>query len=105
MTVSSEPRTDIDEGGAHGESLLPVLERLIVSTGDGIFEPLPPDLVTTEGEIVRAGQVFGVVRSLAAETTVTSRFTGFLMGMLAKSGERVHVGQPLAWLRVLETPA
>lgn len=105
MTVSSEVRTAMDESEAHGESLLPVYERVIVSTGDGVFEPLPPDVVTAEGEIVRAGQVFGVVRSLAAETTVTSRFTGFLMGMLAKSGERVHVGQPLAWLRVVEVPA
>ena len=105
MTVSSEPRPEVDDTHAHGESLLPVSERLIVSTGDGIFEPLPPDIVTTEGEIVQAGQAFGIVRSLAAETTVTSRFTGFLMGMLAKSGERVHVGQPLAWLRVVEPSA
>ena len=105
MKVSSETRADFEDGDAHGESLLPVYERLIVSTGDGIFEPLPPDVVTTEGEIVRAGQVFGVVRSLSAEATVTSRFTGFLMGMLAKSGERVHVGQPLAWLRVVDATA
>lgn len=105
MTVSSELRTALDDGDAHGESLMPVYERVIVSTSDGVFEPLPPDLVTAEGEIVRAGQVFGVVRSLASEAAVTSRFTGFLMGMLAKSGERVHVGQPLAWLRVLDMPA
>ena len=105
MTLSSETSTAVDEHDVHGESLLPVYERVIVSTGDGIFEPLPPDVVTAEGEIVQAGQVFGVVRSLASEATVTSRFTGFLMGMLAKSGERVHVGQPLAWLRVVDATA
>ena len=35
----------------------------------------------------------------ATRSTRCSRFTGFLMGMLVHSGERVREGQPIAWLR------
>lgn len=101
MTVDS--RAPEAETEAHGESLLPVYERLIVSSGDGIFDPLPPETVTTEGEVVTAGQVFGVIRSLSADVEVRSVFTGFLMGLLVKPGERVRVGQPVAWLRIMDT--
>jgi biotin carboxyl carrier protein len=84
-----------------GEHLV-VPERLIVSPGTGTFQPFPPETVTTEGEIVSIGQAIGCIESSGTATPVCSRFTGFLMGMLAQPGERVREGEAVAWLRVLE---
>jgi biotin carboxyl carrier protein len=76
-----------------------VPERLIVSPAGGVFRPLPPEVVTAEGEIVEAGQRVGVVERPLDELTVVSPHSGFLMGLLALPGERVREHQPLAWVR------
>lgn len=83
-----------------GEDLT-VLERVIVAPALGVFEPHPPAEVTAEGEIVRAGQEIGTVTVSGRTVAVLSPFTGFLMGLLAHSGERVRDGQPVAWLRAV----
>lgn len=92
--------TAADAALVQGERLT-APERLIVSPSLGTFRPLPPETVTAEGEIVEAGQVVGVVEASGEAVPVTSPFRGFLMGMLAHSGERVREGQPIAWLRTL----
>ncbi|MDQ1437890.1 MAG: hypothetical protein QOK43_1519 [Acidimicrobiaceae bacterium] len=86
---------------SHGEEL-GVLERVVVAPCLGVFEPLAPKTVTTEGEIVHAGQAIGVLRSSGSDVEVRSPFSGFMMGVMAHSGERVREGQPVAWLRVFE---
>ena len=83
----------------HGEELA-VLERVVVAPVLGVFTPHPPTTVTAEGELVEEGQAIGVVENSGTATVVRSPFTGFLMGMLAASGERVREGEPVAWLRV-----
>jgi biotin carboxyl carrier protein len=80
---------------------LHVPERLIAAPAAGVFNLLPPDVVTSEGEIVQAGQVMGSIERNAGPVTVVSPHTGFLMGLLALPGERVRDGQPLAWVRVI----
>ena len=85
---------------APGEELL-VPERVIVAPALGVFQPLAPEVVTSEGEIVDAGQAIGTVTVGGEDLPVESPFTGFLMGMLAVPGERVREGQPIAWLRTL----
>lgn len=80
---------------------LHVSERVVVSPAAGVFLPLPPDTVTTEGEIVDLDQPIGVVRVSGGEVIVRSSFRGFLMGMTAHAGERVREGQAVAWLRAL----
>ncbi|HEV7758079.1 MAG TPA: hypothetical protein VGO78_03785 [Acidimicrobiales bacterium] len=80
---------------------LHVPERLIAAPAAGVFNLLPPDVVTSEGEIVQAGQVMGSIERNAGAVTVVSPHTGFLMGLLALPGERVRDGQPLAWVRVI----
>ncbi|HMG45646.1 MAG TPA: hypothetical protein VK611_30225 [Acidimicrobiales bacterium] len=80
---------------------LHVPERLIAAPVAGVFSLLPPDVVTSEGEIVQAGQAMGFIERNAESVTVVSPHTGFLMGLLALPGERVRDGQPLAWVRVL----
>jgi biotin carboxyl carrier protein len=85
---------------APGEELR-VPERVIVAPAVGVFQPLPPETVTTEGELVDEGQPVGTVSVGGEELPVRSAFRGFLMGMLAVPGERVREGQPVAWLRSL----
>ena len=80
---------------------LRVPERLIVAPAGGLFRPLPPETVTTEGEIVAEGQTVGVVSSSGDDIPVRSAFRGWMMGLLAVEGERVREGQPVAWLRAI----
>ena len=77
-----------------GEHLY-VSERLVLSPAAGIFEPTPATREVTEGDVVEVGVVIGTV----GDTEVRSPFAGWLMGLLAVDGERVTVGQPVAWLR------
>jgi biotin carboxyl carrier protein len=84
---------------------LDVLERVVVSPATGTFTALPPQTVTTEGEIVLRGQCVGVIHGPGGAIDVQSPFTGFLMGILALPGERIREGEPVAWLRTTETAA
>ena len=84
-----------------GGEALSVLERVVVAPSVGVFRPQPPDTVTTEGEIVQAGQLLGVIEASGDQISVTSPFEGWMMGMLAVEGERVREGQPICWLRTL----
>lgn len=81
--------------------VLGVLERVVVAPSRGVFVPRGPVCVTTEGELVEAGQVIGTIESSGTNVEVLSPFTGFLMGMLAHEGERIREGEPVAWLRVV----
>jgi biotin carboxyl carrier protein len=81
---------------------LDVLERVVVSPATGRFTALPPQTVTAEGEIVRRGQLVGVIDGPGGAVSIESPFTGFLMGVLAVSGERIREGEPVAWLRTTE---
>lgn len=90
----------LHDDALHAEDLR-VPERIIAAPVAGTFNLLPPDVVTSEGEIVRAGQELGTIERNAGLVPVVSPHTGFLMGLLALPGERVRDGQPLAWVRVL----
>ena len=85
--------------------MLRIPERVVVAPCGGVFEPTPPETVTSEGEIVHEGQTVGMLRSSGTDVPVRTPFAGFLMGMLAARGERVREGQPIAWLRVFNAPA
>ena len=85
--------------------VLAVPERVIVAPAVGVFRPLTADadLDLTEagdGAMVIAGQAIGVIEGPGSSTPVRSPFGGFLIGMLARAGERVREGQPVAWLRL-----
>jgi len=81
---------------------LDVLERVVVSPATGRFTAVPPQTVTTEGEIVRRGQLVGIIDGPGGAVSIESPFTGFLMGILALPGERVREGEPVVWLRTTE---
>jgi biotin carboxyl carrier protein len=87
--------------------VLAVPERVIVAPAVGVFHPLPVDsdnaidlTDTVDGTVVTAGQAIGVIEGPGSSTPVRSPFGGFLIGMLARAGERVREGQPVAWLRL-----
>jgi len=88
----------VEAGGLSGE-VFSTLDRMIVAPVTGTFHPAAAGTVTAEGEVVSRGQVVGRITSLGSDVPVESRFTGFLMALLAAPGERVRQGQPLAWLR------
>ena len=80
-------------------------ERVIVAPAVGVFRPLAVDSdvdLTENGDMTRvtAGQAIGVIEGPGSSTPVRSPFGGFLIGMLARAGERVREGQPVAWLRL-----
>jgi multidrug efflux pump subunit AcrA (membrane-fusion protein) len=87
----------MDNVPLHGE-ILAVPERVIVAPAVGVFRPLD----TAEGAdtVIAAGQAIGVVEGPETSTPVRSPFPGSLIGMLARAGERVREGQPVAWLRL-----
>ena len=72
--------------------------RMVVAPVAGVFRAAAPGTVTTEGEILVEGQVVGVIEVSGQQINVVSAFTGFFMGSLVESGERVRPGQPVAWL-------
>jgi biotin carboxyl carrier protein len=77
---------------------LHVHARMVVAPVAGVFRAAAPGTFTTEGEILVEGQVIGVIEGSGREVEVVSAFTGFFMGSLAETGERVRPGQPVAWL-------
>jgi multidrug efflux pump subunit AcrA (membrane-fusion protein) len=93
----------MDAVPVHGE-VLAVPERVIVAPAVGVFRPLGDSDVdlTESGDVtlVAAGQAIGVIEGPGSSTPVRSPFGGFLIGMLARAGERVREGQPVAWLRL-----
>ncbi len=78
---------------AHEGEHLSMTVRMVVSPAAGIFTPLA-DIVA--GSTVKVAGLLGHI----GETEVRSGFAGTVNGMLAVSGERVSVGQPIAWLDV-----
>jgi biotin carboxyl carrier protein len=83
---------------SQGETLA-VTERVIVAPAVGVFRPAEPVTITAEGELVADGQVIGWVDGPGSSIAVVSPFCGFLMGMLARPGDRLRCGQAVAWLR------
>lgn len=78
-----------------------VLERLVVAPGAGVFRTRPRrDGHTSEAFVVDYDDELGVLEGPGTLISVRSPFRGQLMGMLAKDGERLREGQPVAWLRL-----
>ncbi len=70
-------------------------ERVIVSPGAGIYEPVEGSLDVEAGDVI--GHITGPGQELVP---VRSPFAGRLVEMTAWAGERVIPRQRIAWLRV-----
>ena len=79
-----------------GEPLC-IPERMIVAPGSGVFRLTS---VTYSGAFVDEGDEIGFVEGPGSRSAVRSPFRGTLMGVMAQEGERLRVGEPVAWLRV-----
>lgn len=67
--------------------------RMVVSPAAGIFQPTA---IGARGATLEVGGILGHI----GDTEVRSSFPGQVSGMMAIAGERVAVGQPIAWLEV-----
>jgi [acyl-carrier-protein] S-malonyltransferase len=79
---------------AHEGEHLSMTVRMVVSPVAGIFTPLS-DVVA--GSSLKVAAILGHI----GDTEVRSGFAGTVNGMLAVAGERVAVGQPIAWLDIV----
>jgi biotin carboxyl carrier protein len=76
---------------------LAVPERMIVAPTVGVFRPRPN---AADGCRVDRGETIGCIEGPGTSVEVRSPFDGDLVGVLARPGERLREGQPIAWLRV-----
>jgi [acyl-carrier-protein] S-malonyltransferase len=91
---------------AHQGEHLYTSERVVVSPAPGVFTPDPSLSAPAPGGLAGGDQGAGTAVEVGAllgavsSHDVRTPFAGQLVGFLAHAGERVVVGQPLAWLRV-----
>jgi [acyl-carrier-protein] S-malonyltransferase len=110
VDAASGTHTWHDWAEAHEDQRLAGTDRVVVSPGAGVFQPLaafgsvpgPGALAADapEGPPVAVGDMVGSVG--AAE--VRTPFAGVLVALLVHAGERVAPGQPVAWLRAVDDP-
>ena len=78
-------------------------ERLVVSPGAGLFEPVAGLRSYMPGGTGRSAEPVcievGGLLGLVGTTEIRSAFSGTLEGVLVLEGERVTAGQPIVWLR------
>ena len=79
---------------AHEGEHLSMSVRMVVSPAAGLFAPVAG---LHSGSTVKVAAILGHIGG----TEVRSSFAGTINGMLAVDGERVAVGQPIAWLEAL----
>ncbi len=73
---------------------LHMIERVIVSPGDGVFVAagqLP--------EVIEAGTAVGTLEAGGNSVAVVSPFRGRMGSLVAVDGERLRTHQRVAWLR------
>ena len=76
-------------------------DRIVVSPGHGrLVVPLPKSF-GTEGEVVRAGDVIAIVNANSQSIEVRSPCDAWVLAFLARDGDRVRPGEPIAHIREL----
>lgn len=104
MTAISLSPTDVVLSHPDGDQ--PSIDaRFVVAPAAGTFRPLPPATYTSEGEIVDDGDVIGHVHGPTGDEPVISFCNAFLLRFFVEPGERVRIGQRIAWLHPLDRPA
>jgi biotin carboxyl carrier protein len=74
--------------------------RMLVAPTAGRLRHLPPEYFHDGHEWVTKEQVVAVVEQGATRAEVRSPVEGRVSGFLARDGEPVAAGQPIAWLEV-----
>lgn len=86
---------------ASEDALTDLPDRIVVSSDHGRLCLAPPDTVTTEGEVVRAGDVIAVIECNPAHVDIKAPCDAWVLSFLARDGERVRPGAPIVHLREL----
>jgi biotin carboxyl carrier protein len=74
-------------------------DRIVVSPGHGRLSVPLPQAFGTEGEVVRAGDVVAVVNATSQTLEVRAPCDAWVLSFLARDGDRVRPGAPIAHLR------
>jgi [acyl-carrier-protein] S-malonyltransferase len=103
----------------HAGERFAMTERLVVSPGAGLFQPIPELVEATPGvrgaprregdepaEPIRSPAEIkvGTLIGHVGDREIRSAFAGVLEGVLVLPGERVVAGQPVAWVRPSAEP-
>ncbi len=83
------------------DALCDLPDRIVVSPDHGRLSLRPPQSFTTEGEVVRAGDIIAVVESNPGSMEVRAPCDAWVLSFLARDGERVGPGAPIVHLRAL----
>jgi biotin carboxyl carrier protein len=83
------------------DALSDLPDRFVVSPDHGRLSFCAPRSYTTEGEVVRAGDVLAVLHSGSAHIEVRAPCDAWVIALLVRDGERVDPGAPIAHLRVV----
>ena len=76
-------------------------DKIVVSPGHGrLVVPLPKSF-GTEGEVVRAGDVIAIVDAKSQQVEVRAPCDAWVLTFLARDGDRVRPGAPIAHIREL----
>ena len=76
-------------------------DRLVVAPTWGRVAIPVPRLFTSEGEVVRAGDVLATLEATEGETDVCAPIDAWVLDYLVQDGERVEPGVPIVHLRAL----
>jgi biotin carboxyl carrier protein len=82
-------------------SLLDGPDRLVVSPVHGRVTVRRTDSYTTEGEVVRQGDVLASIDADGTTVEVSAPCNAWVMDFLLRNGERVEPGSAIAHLRAL----
>lgn len=83
------------------DALCDLPDRIVVSPDHGKLTFSPPQSFTTEGEVVRAGDVIAVLESNPGSIKVRAPCDAWVLSFLARDGERVGPGSPIVHLRAI----
>lgn len=90
-----------DTAIASGSAFDELPDRFVTAPCFGSFRAAPPQAVTSEGELVRAGAAIGHLEAGGGSVAVHAPCDAWVMDVLVRDGERVRPGRPLVHLRAL----
>jgi biotin carboxyl carrier protein len=76
-------------------------DRIVVSPDHGRLVVSQSRSFTAEGEVVRAGELIGLIESGPGSVEVRAPCDAWVLSFLVRDGERVGPGAPLVHLREL----
>jgi biotin carboxyl carrier protein len=83
------------------DALLDLPDRIVVSPQHGRISVRVPQTYTSEGEVVREGDVIAVVECNPGSVEVRAPCDAWVLSFLARDGQRVEPGAPIVHLREL----